>query len=104
MMHLTAVTALFAGLDEPELTGWIERGWIHPEVTGDSPVFHDIDIARVNLILDLRRQMDIEDETIPMILSLLDQVYTLRGQLRSVIRAVEAQPAPVRDAIVELFD
>lgn len=97
MMHLTAVAALFSDLGEPELLAWIDRGWIQP---ADSPVFAEIDVARVRLIHDLRTLMRIEDETIPMVLSLLDQVYTLRGQLRAVLRAVDAQPEPVRAAIL----
>lgn len=104
-MHLTAVIALFrdqglAGLGEPELIAWIERGWVRPERTGADPVFHDIDIARIRLIHDLRGAMRIEDETIPLVLSLLDQVYDLRSGLRAMLRAVEAQPDPVRQAIL----
>ena len=99
MMQLTAVVALFAELGEPELIAWIDRGWIRPEAAETGPIFHDIDIARVRLILDLRGAMRIEDETIPVVLSLLDQVYELRSGLRAVLRAVEAQPEPVRTAI-----
>jgi len=100
MMQLTAVVALFSDLGEPELTAWVERGWVRPEQAGTGPIFHDIDIARVRLIHDMRVGMRIEDETIPMILSLLDQVYDLRAGLRAVLRAVDAQPAPVREAIL----
>ncbi len=99
MMQLTAVVALFSDLGEPELVAWVERGWIKPEEAGDGPIFHDIDIARVRLIHDLRSTMRVEDETIPVVLSLLDQVYELRTGLRAVLRAVEAQPDPVREAI-----
>jgi len=99
-MHLTAVVALFSDVDEPELTAWVERGWVRPEQASGGPVFDDIDIARVRLIHDLRGLMRIEDETIPMILSLLDQVYELRTGLRTVLRAVDAQPEPVRRAIL----
>jgi chaperone modulatory protein CbpM len=109
MMRLTAVIAQFsgqglAGLGEPELTAWIERGWIRPDQTGADPVLHDIDIARIRLIHDLRTSMQIEDETIPLVLSLLDQVYDLRAGLRAVLRAVEAQPEPVRQAILTAID
>ena len=103
-MHLTAVAALFSGLDEPELIARVERGWPRPDWTDDRPVFQGVDLARIRLILDLRDAMGIADDTIPLVLSLLDQVYTLRGQLRAVVRAVEAQPAPVRDAIRALLD
>jgi chaperone modulatory protein CbpM len=104
MMHLTAVVALFSDLGEPELIAWIERGWVRPEEASGGPIFHDIDVARVRLIHDLRTAMRIEDETIPLILSLLDQVYDLRAGLRAVLRAVAAQPAPVRDAIQAAID
>jgi chaperone modulatory protein CbpM len=109
MMRLTAVLALFsdlglAGLGEPEVIAWIERGWVRPEHSGADPEFHDIDIARIRLIHDLRTMMRIEDETIPLVLSLLDQVYDLRSGLRAVLRAVEAQPEPVRKAILSALE
>jgi chaperone modulatory protein CbpM len=109
MMRLTAVIAQFTsqgliGLGEPELTEWVDRGWIRPDHSGADPVFHDIDIARIRLIHDLRTLMQIEDETIPLVLSLLDQVYDLRAGLRAVLRAVEAQPEPVRQAILAAID
>lgn len=108
-MRLTAVVALFtdqglAELGEPELTAWIERGWVRPEQAGTDPVLDDIDIARIRLIHDLRTLMRIEDETIPLVLSLLDQVYDLRAGLHAVLRAVEAQPEPVREAILAAID
>jgi hypothetical protein len=36
----------------------------------------------------------------PLVLSLLDQVYMLRGTLRDVLRAVEHQPDDVRAAML----
>lgn len=98
-MQITAVTALFADLGEAELITWVERGWVLPESADAGWVFHDIDIARVRLIHDLRRQMDIGEDSVSLVLSLLDQLYDLRGQLRAVLRAVEAQPEEVRAAI-----
>ncbi len=103
-MRLTAVVALFTDLGEAELTAWVERGWIRPAAADAGPVFDDLDIARVRLVHDLRSVMRIEDETIPLILSLLDQVYDLRAGLRAVLRAVEAQPEPVREAILGAID
>ena len=104
MMHITAVVAQFTDLNEAELTAWVERGWVHPGGARPGAAFEDIDVARIRLIHDLRAVMRIEDETIPVILSLLDQVYDLRGTLRGVLRAVDRQPAPVRDAILRALD
>ncbi|WP_428485165.1 chaperone modulator CbpM [Rhodopila sp.] len=106
MMRLTAVVALFPDLREPEVATWVERGWVRPAQSGlgqegEEWVFQDIDIARVRLIRDLRHAMAVQEETIPLVLSLLDQVYALRGQMRAVARAVEAQDEAVRTAILE---
>ena len=99
MVQLSSVIALFSDLQVQELTGWVERGWVRPEGEAPGWEFQEIDVARVRLIHDLRRGMDIGEDAIPLVLSLLDQVYELRAQLQSVLRAVEAQPADVREAI-----
>lgn len=100
MMRFTAVVALFPDLREHELQNWVERGWVRPEGTEPDWVFQDIDVARVRLIRDFRHAMAVPEETMPLVLSLLDQVYTLRGQMRAIAQAVERQPEPVRAAIL----
>ncbi len=61
--------------------------------------FREIDVARVRLIHDLQRVMAIDEATMPLVLSLLDQVYALRGTLRDLLRALETQPEPVRTTV-----
>ena len=100
MMRFTAVVALFPGLPESDLHAWVQRGWVRPDGAEPDWMFQDIDIARVRLIRDFRDAMDVRDETIPLVLSLLDQVYALRGQMRAVATAVENQPEAVRSAIL----
>jgi chaperone modulatory protein CbpM len=101
MMQITAVAALFSDLPVIELTEWVERGWVLPESAESGWVFHEIDVARVRLIHDLRRDMEVAADTMPLVLLLLDQVYELRGRLRGVLQAVQAQPADVRQAILQ---
>ena len=92
-------------LDSLELTRWIENRWVVPEPTADdgSPAgqwqFHEVDIARVELILHIRREFAVDDETMALLLGLLDQVYSLRRQMRRLCDAIECQPTPIRDAI-----
>lgn len=100
MMRFTAVVALFPDLPRTELQGWVERGWVRPEGADPDWIFADIDIARIRLIRDFRRAMAVSEETMPLVLSLLDQVYTLRSQVQALARAVEHQPEPVRQAIL----
>ncbi|HEX5327834.1 MAG TPA: chaperone modulator CbpM [Acetobacteraceae bacterium] len=99
-MHLEALIAQFGDLPAVELTSWVERGWVQPDTDGDTWEFHEIDVARVRLIHDLRHDMEVNEDAIPLVLSLLDQVYELRGQLRRMLAAVEGQPAELRAAIV----
>ncbi len=97
MMRIAAIVAQFDGLRETDVLGWVARGWIRPD---GEMLFQDIDIARIGLIHELLFRMDLAEDAIPLILSLLDQVYELRGSLRSVLLAIETQPAPVREAIL----
>lgn len=100
MITLAAVIARFPDLEIVELSAWIDRGWVRPDpaVTPEW-VFDDIDLARIDLIYDLRRRLDVAVDAVPMVLSLLDQVYGLRATLKAMTSAIEHQPAEVRAAI-----
>ena len=104
MIPLTAVLERVAGLEEAELVAWIERRWVRAEPAPGAPaggyLFHEVDVARVRLIHDIRRDCAVDDEALDLVLSLVDQVYRLRRQLTALAAAVDAQPATVRDAIV----
>ncbi|MGB8843307.1 MAG: chaperone modulator CbpM [Aliidongia sp.] len=105
MMPTEAVTALFEDLELVELSGWVERSWVVPETAeGGGWVFHAIDVARVRLIYDLRRDMAVAEDTVPLVLSLLDQIYELRAQLKSVTRAVATLPEAARAQILAALD
>jgi chaperone modulatory protein CbpM len=99
MMRFTAVVGLFPDLRAGDLQAWVERGWVRPQGQEPDWIFQEIDVARVRLIRDFRQEMGVAEETMPLVLSLLDQVYTLRAQMRLVARAVEGQPEDVRAAI-----
>ena len=58
-----------------------------------------MDVARVELILDIRREFALDEETMSLVLGLLDQVYSLRRQMRRLCHALETQPPEIRDAI-----
>jgi chaperone modulatory protein CbpM len=88
-----------AGLDRAELARWVENRWIVPEEEGGRWRFHEVDVARVELILDIRREFAVDDEALALVLGLLDQIYSLRRQMRRLCGAVEAQPADIREAI-----
>jgi chaperone modulatory protein CbpM len=86
-------------LSLPRLHKWIRLGWVRPERHEGAARFHEVDVARVRLLNELEHTLDFDDETVPLVLSLLDQIHGLRRELRSLARAVEEQPEPVRDRI-----
>jgi chaperone modulatory protein CbpM len=104
MISFEAVIAMFPDLDAAELTGWVEQRWVRPEQAANEVwIFHEIDVARVRLIYDLRRQLDTQEESLPVLLSLLDQIYELRRQLKAVTQAVEKLPPEMRAEVLAAF-
>jgi chaperone modulatory protein CbpM len=96
MTNFDTVLRMIEGVRAAELRRWIEEGWVRPESTRGVYVFHEIDIARVRLIQDLRRDLAIDREAVPVVLNLLDQLYAMRRRLKQIDQAIAAQPAQVR--------
>lgn len=101
MKSSAAVAGLFTDISAAMIQDWVARGWVHAE--GASPeewVFAEIDIARIRLIRELRVDLDVNEDMLPLVLSLLDQIYDLRRSLKAVARALERQPAEIRAAVL----
>src|SRR5215470_9281080 len=99
MIGFDELVRRFADLDAAELARWVENRWVLPEREGETWLFREVDIARVELILEVRREFSSGDDAMGLALGLLDQVYSLRRQMRRLCQAVESQPAEVREAI-----
>lgn len=65
----------------PTLDLYLEQQWIIPEQTPAGVTFCEMDMARVQLIQDLRVNIGANDEGIDIILHLIDQVHGLRYAL-----------------------
>ena len=95
MIAVEMVLQQVRGLERRELESFVARGWVRPE----NGQFDEIDVARVRLIIELRNEMAVEEDTIPLVLSLLDDLYETRRRLRDLLHAVAAEPEHVRAAI-----
>ena len=95
------VIELIEGLAPAELRAWIEAGWVLPRQSGGGYVYREIDIARVRFIHEIRSELRVTDEAVPVVLSLIDQIHGLRGMLRDLAEAVQAEPEPVRRSIAD---
>ena len=88
-----------SGLTREDLEHWIANDWVRPEDAGSGGdyVFHEIDVARVRLIQELHHDLRINEEALPVVLSLLDQLYEQRRHLRALNDAIAAvAPEDVR--------
>jgi chaperone modulatory protein CbpM len=88
-----------ARLDVQVLEAWVEAGWLQPHQDGGKRDFSDVDLTRAQLIHDLE-QLGVNDDAVPVILDLVDQVHGLRRVLRDVLSAIHAQPDAVRRWII----
>jgi len=82
MISLELLVTQVSGLERQDLERWIGNHWVRAEGGDGHYQFHDIDIARIRLIQELRDELKINEDALPVVLSLLDQLYDLRRCLR----------------------
>ena len=77
-----------ARVDQRSLEAWLAAGWLIPPEADGEREFSDVDLARAQLIRDLREDFGVNDEGISVILHLLDQMHGLRRSMQGLLRAV----------------
>ena len=80
-------------LDHRSLETWIAAGWLIPPQTDPELAFSDVDLARAQLIRDLREDFGVNDEGIAVVLHLIDQVHGLRRSMQELLAAMRAGQA-----------
>jgi len=73
-----------AGLELPTLEEWIAQEWIIPAQATASIELSEVDMARVILIRDLRRDFGVNDEGVGIVLHLVDQLHGLRRTMQNL--------------------
>ena len=71
-------------LDTRTLNAWVEAEWLVPVTSRKKFLFSEADLARAQLIQDLKMDFGVNDEGITIILHLLDQLYGLRCLVRDI--------------------
>jgi chaperone modulatory protein CbpM len=93
LISIDILIAQNSGLDRQDLERWILNEWVRPERQSGGFVFQEIDVARVKLIRELRQDLDLDEEALPVILSLMDQLYEMRRRFQALGDAI-AETAP----------
>jgi chaperone modulatory protein CbpM len=76
---------LRARVEQHALQAWIRAGWLIPPQTEPELAFSDVDLARAQLIRDLRDDLGVNDEGIEVVLHLLDQMHGLRATMHELL-------------------
>src|SRR5262245_52112928 len=69
------------GIDQSFLIHCIQTHWIEPKMQStatEESLLDEEDLARIQLIHELQEDLGANDESIPIILHLLDQLYQIR--------------------------
>lgn len=72
-------------LDQETLEVCISEEWLLPNEASGEPAFSEIDLARAQLIRDLKQDMGVNDQGIGIILNLLDQMHSLRKAMAETL-------------------
>ena len=86
-------------LQRSDLEGWIRDELVIAERDAGLS-FSDMECARIRLICTLTYELEIDSGALPVVLSLLDQLYETRQRLFSLTRAVTSQDKAIQAAIV----
>jgi chaperone modulatory protein CbpM len=83
-------------VEHRSLEAWISAGWLVPPQTEPELMFSDIDIARAQLIRDLREDLGVNDEGVSVILHLIDQMHGLRRSMHDLLGELHSRDAKER--------
>jgi len=104
MMSVNKLFEQLSALRQSDLDVWISEELISPQKDAGALHFSDMECARIRLICTLRYELVIDAETLPVVLSLVDQLYDTRQRLLSLAAAVSAQDKAVKTAILAAID
>ncbi|HWL55509.1 MAG TPA: hypothetical protein VNQ78_02415 [Paracoccus sp. (in: a-proteobacteria)] len=93
---LTEVLVELPDLTREQLESYINHGVVLPVQSAGGPLFRELDIARLQLVVDLSEGYHLDDEALSLVLSLVDQLHGLRGDMRAILDAVAREPVETR--------
>ncbi len=104
MMGVDDLVAAISSLQRGDLEAWIHEQLVVPQHEAGTLLFTDMECARVRLICTLHYELEIDAGTLPVVLSLIDQLYDTRRRLLSLTAAVAAQEKNVQAAIIAAIE
>ena len=100
MMNIDDLVAAISALRRSDLKSWIREELVTPQQDAETLQFTEMECARVRLICTLHYDIEIDADTLPVVLSLIDHLYDTRQRLLSLSAAVAAQDKTIQAAII----
>jgi chaperone modulatory protein CbpM len=91
-------------IDRPVLAVWIKQGWLVPDATGPEPQFRDADFARGRLIIEMTRDMGVNEAGVDLVMELVDQLHSLRRTMRDLLATLGQQDEETKLKILRSVD
>jgi chaperone modulatory protein CbpM len=104
MTRLEDLLLKIAALQRRDLEAWIRDGLVKLERHEDAQVFSDAECARVQLVCTLHYDLDIEPNSMQVIMSLIDQLHDTRERLQRLSGAVLTQDETVQSSILRSIE
>ncbi len=87
------------------LESWVAHGWLVPATTAEGADFTAADVARGRLILDLSRDMGVNEAGVDVAIRLIDQMHGLRQTLHGLLGALDRHDRSLRQRLIaEIVD
>lgn len=92
----TEVVTLIDDLTPPRLQSYCRARIVEPVSTPEGAGYREADLARLQLLCDLSESYELPEDSLRMVMSLIDQLNTARGDMRALMHAIASEPDEVR--------
>ncbi|CTQ31881.1 hypothetical protein [Jannaschia rubra] len=86
-------------LTPDRLLSYVHLSILSPVQTDAGPAYREIDIKRVTLLCELTDDLDLDDNALVIVMSLLDQLHGTRARLDTVMRVLSDEPPEIKGRI-----
>ena len=93
------VLAAIPRLTRIQLYAFVEAQIVVPLRAEAGLVYRQIDLARIELLCDLEEHFEFDEDSLGVVMSLIDQLHTARRDLHAIVNAIAAEPQEVQARI-----
>ena len=94
------VMAAITRLTRAQLTGFIQADFVRPDQHDGHYSFRRVDIARLELLCDLSQDLELNETALGIVISLIDQLHSVRQERMALRQALNALPEDLRAGIL----